>query len=115
MVIPATYTPAAFELNEEQHVVGYQPAQCQDLGGEEVNSRQQLHVGRNKVHPRGRALAFRRRRQTVASQDIADRLIANCIPQIGQRPSDPVIAPATVLTGQSYDQLLDLPLDPGST
>jgi hypothetical protein len=50
----------------------------------------------------------------MAPQNIADRLIGNLIPQIGQRPSDPVIAPTPVLAGQANDQLLDLPLDPRS-
>jgi hypothetical protein len=44
----------------------------------------------------------------VALQDIADRLIADLIPQIGQRPSDPVITPITVLLGHANDELLDL-------
>jgi hypothetical protein len=48
----------------------------------------------------------------VASQDIADRLIADLIPQIGQRPRNPVITPVTVLLGHANDQLLNLPLDP---
>ena len=65
-----------------------------------------------KVGPRSCALALRCRRQTVAPEDIADRLIANLIPQIGQRPRNPVIAPVTVLPGHANDQLLDLSLDP---
>jgi len=48
----------------------------------------------------------------VALQDIADRLIANLIPQIGQRPRNPVIASITVLLSHANDQLLDLSLDP---
>ena len=52
------------------------------------------------------------RRQTMALQDIADRLIADLISQIGQRPHNPVIAPITVLLGHANDQLLDLSLDP---
>src|SRR5262245_8239738 len=43
-----------------------------------------------------------------------DRLIADLIPQIGQRPSDPVIAPITVLLGHANDELLDLAPDPRS-
>ncbi len=45
-------------------------------------------------------------------QDIADRLIADLIPQIGQRPRNPVIAPVTVLLGHANDQLLDLSANP---
>jgi hypothetical protein len=38
-------------------------------------------------------LALRCGRQTVALEDITDRLIADLVPQIGQRPHDPVITP----------------------
>jgi len=48
----------------------------------------------------------------VTLQDIADRLIADLIPQIGQRPRNPVIAPVTVLLGHANDQLLDLSANP---
>ena len=50
----------------------------------------------------------------MALQDIADRLIADLMPQIGQRPSDPVKTPMTVLLGQANDELLDLAPDPRS-
>ena len=48
----------------------------------------------------------------MALQDIADRLIAYTICQIGQRPGNPVITPVPVLLGQTNDQLLDLARDP---
>src|SRR5207244_987409 len=44
-------------------------------------------------------------------QDVADRLIADLIPQIGQCPYNPVIAPITVLLGHANDPLLDLSAD----
>jgi hypothetical protein len=72
-------------MDEEQHVVGHQPAQRQHFSGEEVGPRQQRHVGPNEGRPRGRALALRlrlrlrRRRQTVAPQNITDRLIGNLV------------------------------------
>jgi len=39
-------------------------------------------------------------------------LIRNLVPQIGQRPRDPVVAPVPVLPSHAKDQFLDLPLDP---
>jgi hypothetical protein len=48
----------------------------------------------------------------VAVQDIANRLIADMIAQIGQGPRNPVIAPIAVFPGHANDQLLDLSLDP---
>src|SRR5436190_1309987 len=47
-------------------------------------------------------------------QDIADRLIAELVSQISQRPSNPVIAPVPVLLGDANDQLLDLAREPRS-
>lgn len=111
---PGDVHSPALEMDEEQHVVGHQPAQRQHLGGEEVGSRQQRQVRPDEGGPRRRALAFRRRRQAVALQDIANRLIRNLVPEIGQRPRDPVVAPVPVLAGHANDQLLDLPLDPRS-
>src|SRR6266581_5778725 len=35
------------------------------------------------------------RTPSLTSQDVADRLIADLVPQIGQRPHNPVIAPVT--------------------
>jgi hypothetical protein len=78
-----------------------------------LGGRQQRQVGVNERRPGGRALALRRRRQTVALQDIADRLMAYTISQIGQRPGNPVITPVPVLLGQTNDQLLDLAVTRG--
>src|SRR4030081_1478884 len=108
---PSDVYPAALEVDEEKHVVRYQPAQRQHLGGKEVGPRQQRHVGPNEGGPRGRALALRRRRQTVTPQNITDRLIGNLVSQICQRPRNPVIAPVPVLAGHANDQFLDLSLD----
>jgi hypothetical protein len=44
----------------------------------------------------------------MAFQDITDRLIADLVPQISQRPRNPVLAPVTVLLGHANDQLLPL-------
>src|SRR5882757_1872254 len=108
---PSDVYPAALEVDEAQHVVRYQPAQRQHLGGTEVGPRQRLHVSPTERGPRGRALALRRWRQTSAPQNITNSLIVNLVPQIGQRLRDPVIAPVLVLPGHTNDQLLDLSLD----
>jgi hypothetical protein len=78
--------PAALEMDEKQHVVGHQPAQRQHLRGEEIGPCQQRQMDPNEGPPGCRALALWRGRQSVASQDIADGLIADLVSQIGQRP-----------------------------
>jgi len=52
---------AAVEMNEEQHVVGHQPSQRENLDSEEVGCRQQREVSLNEFRPGGRMFAFRRR------------------------------------------------------
>src|SRR3974390_744415 len=66
----------------------------------------------NERCPACRVPALRRRRQSVASQDIADRLIAHTMPEISQRSGDPVITPISVLPGNANDQLLNRSADP---
>jgi len=53
---------AALEMNEEQHVVGHQPSQRENLDSEEVGCREQREVSPNEFRPGGRMFAFRRRR-----------------------------------------------------
>src|ERR1039457_831093 len=48
----------------------------------------------------------------MAAQDIADRLIRDLMPQIGQRAHDPVIAPGPVLLGHADNQLFDFSVNP---
>src|SRR5262249_41499552 len=106
--------PAALEMHEKQHVVGHQPAQRQHFRREKVGPRQQRQVGPNEGRPCGRALALRRRRHSVAVQNISHRLLGNLKPQIGQRPHYPVIPLGAVLLGHANNQFLNCPLDPGS-
>ena len=90
---PGEVYSAALEVNDEQYVIGHQTAKRQHLGGEKVGPCQQRQMRPNERRPRGRGLAFRRWWQTVASQDIANCLVGNLVPQIGQRPRNLVIAP----------------------
>ena len=71
-------------------------------------NRSQRQVGPNEGRPCGRALALRRRRHTVASQNVSHRLVGNLKPQIGQRPHNPVIAPVLVGTDFFTAEVLTL-------
>ena len=48
----------------------------------------------------------------MALQNIADRLIRDLMPQIGQRPHNPVIAPGPILLGHANNQPLNCLVDP---
>ena len=62
----------------------------------------------NEFCPCGRSPPLRRRRYAASRQNIADRLIRNLVAEIGQCPSDAVIAPGPVLLGHANDQVLDV-------
>jgi hypothetical protein len=96
MVMPAISTRRLSKVDEKQHVVGHQPAQRQHLRSKEVGPRQQRQVGSDEDRPRGRALALRRGWQSMALQNVANRLIGNHIPEIGQGARNLVIATRVV-------------------
>ena len=50
----------------------------------------------------------------MALQHITDRLIADLIAQIGQRPRNAVIAPVPVIAGDANNELLHLAREPRS-
>src|ERR1700681_2351504 len=57
---PGDVNLAAFEMDEKQHVVGYQSSQRENLRGEKVGPRQHRQVSPNEFRPGGRVLALRR-------------------------------------------------------
>jgi hypothetical protein len=62
----------------------------------------------NEGRPGGGVLTLRRRRYAVTTQNIAYCLIRNLVPQIGERPNDPVMAPGRILLGYANNQLLNI-------
>src|SRR5215831_12104196 len=75
--------PSGLQMEKEEYIIGHQPTPCQHLYGEEIRSRQHGHVTANELAPGCGAFPLRRRRDALAAQDVADRLIAHCVPQIG--------------------------------
>ncbi len=80
---PGDFHLAALEMDKEQHVVGHQSAQREDLHCEKVGACQNRQVNPNECRPGRRVLARRCGRQAVTAQNIADRLIRDLMPQIG--------------------------------
>ena len=68
------------EPDKEQDIIRHKPTQRPDLSGEEVGGDQYIHMRTNKLLPRGGRLAFWRRRNTMALEDIAHRLITDRTP-----------------------------------
>ncbi len=74
-----------------------------------------LQVRANEVFPGCCVPALRGRRDAVAVEDIADRLIRHGGAQIRQRSYDAIIAPAGILPGQAHHQAFDVAIDSGAT
>ena len=90
-------------------------AQRDNLHGEKVGACENLQVRANEVFPGCCVPAPRGRRDAVAVEDIADRLIRHGGAQIRQRSDDAIVAPAGILPGQAHHQAFDVMIDSGST
>src|SRR5215510_10350638 len=72
-------------------------------------------MGADKLLPRGRGLPLWSRRDAMALEDVAHRLVAYRQAQVGQRADNPVIAPGAILLGYTHDQGLQLWINPGAS
>jgi len=59
--------PTAFQVKEEQHVIGHQPSPGQHFHREEISSSQHVHVGRGHAATAGAAEEQRRKRQFLST------------------------------------------------
>src|SRR5258706_6106886 len=72
---PRHTDPAAFQMKEEQHIIGHQPPPGEHLHREEIGPSQHIHVCGDKILPRGSPASLRRRTNAVAAQNVSDRLV----------------------------------------
>ncbi|MCU1334621.1 MAG: Carbohydrate-selective porin OprB [Bryobacterales bacterium] len=94
----------AFQVEEEQHIIGNQPAPAKDRHREEVAPSQYVHMSCEEVLP-GRDLAsLGSRGNAVPTEYVFYRLIRQPMAQIRERTDDSVIAPARVLSRHPNDQ-----------
>ena len=96
------------EPDEEEHVIGHQPAPSPYLRGEEISGYEYIHVRADKLVPCGRLLAFGSGWNPMALEDIAYCLGTDGIAKVGQYPNNAVIASGSILLGKANNQLLDL-------
>ena len=68
----------------------------------------------DKLVPRGGRLPLWSRGDAMPLQDIADRLVADSVPKIGQGTDDPVIAPGAIRLGDADNQRFELLVDRGT-
>src|SRR5262249_25710969 len=105
---------SAAQMDEKEDVIGYQPTPRPHLSSEEVRRDQEIEVCADKLLPRGGALAFWRRRDTVTLEDVPHRLVADRIAQVGEGADDPIVAPGTILLSHAHDQGLQLWINGGT-
>src|SRR5712691_1065233 len=100
------------QVDEKQNIIRHEPAQRPDLGREKVGGYQHIQMRTEKLLPRGRRLALWGRRNAMALEDVAHRLVTDRIAQVHQGSDNAVIAPRTVLLGhtdhQGFEVLIDL-------
>src|SRR5688572_22800608 len=94
---------ATAHMDKEEDVVRHQATCRPHLGREEIGRHQHVHMGANKLLPRGGLLTLRGWRDTVAFEDVPDGLGTDGIPEMFQGPSNTVIAPAPVLSQEFQD------------
>src|SRR6266446_3852725 len=68
--------------DKEQDVICYEPTQRPDLGREEVRRDEHVQMRADELLPRRGGLTLWRRWEAMALEDIADRLVANSVPEI---------------------------------
>ncbi len=108
------YAPR-FEMDREQQIKRDQPVTRPNLDRRKINRGQDVPMRFEKCTPSRLTAAFWCQFNSVFAEDIADRLVGNRMGEIGQRPSDAVVAPRRILTGDAKDQCLDIVTNRRST
>src|SRR5215510_9153308 len=83
--------------------------------GEELGSPQHGHMYTDELPPSHSLCAFRSGWDIMAFENIADRLVADAIAQVGHGTGNAVIAPRAILSGHPHYQILDLLTDAGTS
>jgi hypothetical protein len=88
-----------------------EPTPAPHLTGEEVRSQQDIEMETDELPPRHGRFALRGWWDAVTFQDVAHRLVADAIAQVGQGPHNAVIPPRTILSGHPHHEVFNLSLN----
>ena len=105
---PAKWTAPCREFHHEEQIESDQATRCPDFDRGEVDAGQHIPVRLDECSPGGLSLAIRRGLNAVTLENIADRLIGDLVPQIGQGTLDTVVAPRGVFPSKAKNQIDDL-------
>ena len=62
----------------------------------------------DELPPRSVALPFGDQLQPMPHQHVGNGLVGYVVPQVGEGPDDPVVAPPAILPGEAQDELRDV-------
>src|SRR5712691_10187583 len=99
---------AATDVEAEEHAREHHPQPCPHRTDEEVRSQQDIEMETDELPPRHGRFALRGWWNAVTFQDVAHRLVADTIAQVGQGTHNAVIAPRTILAGHPHHEVFDL-------
>src|SRR5262245_24977203 len=103
--------PTPFQVDKKQHAVRHKPAQCPDLGCEEVSGNKHVQMRANKLLPCGRGLALWRWWHAMALENVAYGLVISGTPQVSQSPHNAIVVPLAILLGHADNQGLQIWVD----
>ena len=92
----------------DKALVRHEPCGGPHLRGEEICGDEDSHMRAEKLRPRGGRLALGSWRDAMALQDIAHRLVTDGVPEVGEGPHDPIVAPRAIFLRQAHHQGLQL-------
>jgi hypothetical protein len=108
---PAENHFAGPNLNEEQHIAGHQSPARPHFFREEVAGPQNILMPAKEIGPGRLPLTLAAGGKAMAPQDIARRLVGEPMPQVANRPGNPIIAPRRVIPCHADNQGLDFGAD----
>jgi hypothetical protein len=105
---PHTVDGLSTNRDETEEGRNQQPTPTPPLAVEEVGGPSHVPMHTDKLPPRHGRFALRGWWDAVPFQDVAHRLVADAIAQVGQGPHHAVIAPRTILAGHPHHEVFDL-------
>ena len=102
---------ARFHLHDDEHEERHESVLRPSLGCCEVDGGERFPMGLQKCSPRGAPFPIRSGLNAIVFQDVADGLIADGVPDVGQGPLNPVVALGRILASELQHQINDRLVD----
>src|SRR6266571_6959498 len=107
--------PVTTDMEERAQIREHECKPTPDRTPEKVRGPQHSKMDTDELLPGQGFCALWSRGNAVTFEDIADRLVADHIPQIGQRTDNAVIAPGAVLASHPHHQFFNLLINTGTS